>query len=147
MTPRRSYHLCERGVAAAEDGDRASTISIMLEDFGFPACGSEGKAVQEVLWSTATPDSSQAHLFLAINEATPRQVAEAGLDHFFTVRDALLRKSAKQPDLADYVERVTKPLPMQAFSVVRENKLDLIDFLGSQQVDANMFGIEYQGCG
>lgn len=34
---------------------------------------------------------------------------------------------------------------MQAFSVVREDRRDLLAFLGSRQIDANIFGIEFQG--
>ncbi|MBN9548025.1 MAG: hypothetical protein J0H31_03850 [Alphaproteobacteria bacterium] len=85
------------------------------------------------------------HLFLALNDVMPEQVAKSGLDYFFAVRDALFRKSAEQPDLVNYVGGLTGLLPNRAFSIVRESKLDLLAFLGSQQIDANMFGIEYLG--
>lgn len=138
------WDKAEQALAAEEHGYQASRIADMLENAGIAVHGPEGRALQEVLWSTGTPKSSRVHLFLALNSMTPEQIAESGLDRFVALRDALFRKSAKQPDLVNYVWWGTRALPSQAFSLVRERKDDLLAFLGSQQIEANVSGIEYQ---
>ncbi|WP_210243436.1 hypothetical protein, partial [Mesorhizobium sp. B2-4-14] len=47
----------------------------MLEDAGVPVYGPEGGA-------------SQVHLFVALNDLMPEQVAKSGRDHFVAVRVA-----------------------------------------------------------
>lgn len=139
------WDKAEQGFAAEEHEYRASRIANMLEDAGLPVYGPDARAIHAVLWSTATPESSRAHLFLALDSATPEQIAAAGLDRFVALRDALLRKSAAQPRLAEYVARQTQSLPLDAFVLVRKEMRDLLAFLGSQELTANLFGIEYQG--
>lgn len=139
------WDKAEQGFAAEEHGYRASRIANMLEDAGLPVYGPDARAVHVVLWSTATPECSRVHLFLALDSATPEQVAEAGLDRFVALRDALFRKSAGQPQLVEYVARQTQSLPFDAFMLVRKEKRDFLAFLGCQELTANLFGIVYRG--
>ncbi len=145
MTLEECWDKAERGFAAEEHGYRASAVANMLEDAGFPVYGSEGRSLQAVLWSTATLESSRTHLFLALDSTTPEQVSEAGLDRFVALGDVLFRKSAGQPQLVEYVPRQTQSLPFDAFMLVRKERRDLLAFLGSQELTANLFGIEYRG--
>jgi hypothetical protein len=145
MTLDDCWIKAEQGFAMEEHGYRPSAIADMLEDAGLPVYGSEARAIHSVLWTTATPESPRAQLFLALDAATPDQVAEAGLDRFAALRDALFRKSVGQPQLVEYVARQTQTLPFDAFTLVREEKRCLLSFLGTQELTANLFGIEYQG--
>lgn len=139
------FNKAEAGFVSEEHGYRASRIANMLEEAGLPVYGSDGRSLQALLWSTATPESSRAHLFLALDSATSEQVAESGLDRFLSLRDALIQQSAGQPQLVDYVVRLTEGLPFDAFRIVQDRKQDLLAFLGSQEIKGNLFGIEYRG--
>lgn len=139
------FNKAEEGFLSEEHGYRPSRIADMLEEAGLPVYGSDGRSFQAVLWSTATAESCRAHLFLALDSVTPEQVAESGLDRFLALRDALIQQSARQPQLVDYVVRLTEGLPFDAFRIVRDRKQDLLAFLGSQEIKSNLFGIEYRG--
>lgn len=93
----------EQKPAAEKHTCRSSLIATMLEDAGLQVSDAEGKALEAVLWSTATPESSVVHLFLALNSVTSEQIAKSGRDRFFVLREALARKSVHHPGLVGYL--------------------------------------------
>ncbi|MDX8465648.1 hypothetical protein RFM26_08135 [Mesorhizobium sp. VK23B] len=139
MKFRVKWREAEQALASAgEHGYLCWRINSMLEKAGIPVRSvDERQELQAKLWATATPESARAHLYLAVKYAEPEQVAEAGLDRFFALVDALQDRHREQRPLVSRTAREARSLVRAAALALVYDKGDLFAFLGSQEIEAN----------
>ncbi|MBP0438056.1 hypothetical protein J5Y06_05305 [Tianweitania sediminis] len=135
MNARPNWKLAEYSLLAGGRGSVPSRIDTFLMQAGFRVNEPEFRAVHEVLWGTAMPNSTAAHIFVALWYASPEQAVAAGMDHVMELLGGL-KEDQGAGELVDMLEGRVRSLVQDCGKILVARQRDLFAFVGSRRLVA-----------